>query len=141
MKVAAAIQNAIQGYCVIYDKKKRLTTQTSLDHFFKRVDRTESNKEPEPGPLTSGVSEIEACPPSPINSTISCLFFRLQSVILLACSCGASPCVPAFVLDYCTFVCVCVCFLKLTLFLLYNIVLVLPYINMNLPQVYMCSPS
>ena len=27
------------------------------------------------------------------------------------------------------------------LFLLYNIVLVLPYINMNLPQVYRCSPS
>ena len=26
-------------------------------------------------------------------------------------------------------------------FLLYNIVLVLPYINMNLPQVYTCSPS
>ena len=26
-------------------------------------------------------------------------------------------------------------------FLLYNIVLVLPYINMHLPQVYMCSPS
>ena len=26
-------------------------------------------------------------------------------------------------------------------FLLYNIVLILPYINMNLPQVYMCSPS
>ena len=24
---------------------------------------------------------------------------------------------------------------------LYNIVLVLPYIKMNLPQVYMCSPS
>ena len=29
----------------------------------------------------------------------------------------------------------------LLLFLLYNIVLVLPYINMNLPRVYMCSPS
>ena len=27
------------------------------------------------------------------------------------------------------------------LFLLYNIVLVLPYIDMNLPWVYMCSPS
>ena len=27
------------------------------------------------------------------------------------------------------------------IFLLYNIVLVLPYINMNPPQVYMCSPS
>ena len=26
-------------------------------------------------------------------------------------------------------------------FLLYNIVLVLPYINMNLPRVYTCSPS
>ena len=26
-------------------------------------------------------------------------------------------------------------------FLLYNIVLVLPYIDINLPQVYMCSPS
>ena len=29
----------------------------------------------------------------------------------------------------------------LFIFLLYNIVLVLPYINMNLPQVYPCSPS
>ena len=27
------------------------------------------------------------------------------------------------------------------IFLLYNIVLVLPYINMHLPRVYMCSPS
>ena len=27
------------------------------------------------------------------------------------------------------------------IFLLYNIVLVLPYINMNMPRVYMCSPS
>ena len=121
MKFAAAIQNAIHGYCIIYDKKKRLTIQTSLDHFFKRVDRTESNKEPEPGPLTSGVSEIAACPPSPINSTISCLFFLLQSVILLACLCGASLCVPAFVLYYCTFV--CVCFLKLTLFYFYFTIL------------------
>ena len=30
--------------------------------------------------------------------------------------------------------------LLLLLFLLYNIVLVLPYINMHLPQVFMCSP-
>ena len=33
-KVAAAIQDAIQCYCVIYDEKKRATTQTSLDGFF-----------------------------------------------------------------------------------------------------------
>ena len=31
--------------------------------------------------------------------------------------------------------------LLLLLFLLYNIVLVLPYINMHLPRVYTCSPS
>ena len=33
-KVAAAVQNAIQCYRVIYDEKKRATTQTSLDRFF-----------------------------------------------------------------------------------------------------------
>ena len=32
-------------------------------------------------------------------------------------------------------------FLFLFLFLFFNIVLVLPYINMHPPQVYMCSPS
>ena len=32
-KVAAAVQNAIQCYCVIYDEKKKATTQTSLDRF------------------------------------------------------------------------------------------------------------
>ena len=32
-------------------------------------------------------------------------------------------------------------FLFVCLFLLYNIVLVLPYTDMNLPWVYMCSPS
>ena len=32
--VAAAIQNAIQCYRVIYDEEKRATTQTSLDRFF-----------------------------------------------------------------------------------------------------------
>ena len=66
MKVAVAIQNAIQCYHVIYDKKKRATTQTSLDQFFKRVDRIESSKEPEPVPSMSGMSEIAACPLSPI---------------------------------------------------------------------------
>ena len=34
MKVAAAVQKAVQCYCVIYDEKNRATTQTSLDHFF-----------------------------------------------------------------------------------------------------------
>ena len=65
MKVAAAVQKAIQCYWVISDEKKRATTQTSLDRFFKRVDRIESSKDPEPVPSASGVSDIAACPPSP----------------------------------------------------------------------------
>ena len=44
MKVAAAIQNSGQCYHVIEDKKKRVTTQTSLDNFLKRLDRIESSK-------------------------------------------------------------------------------------------------
>ena len=73
MKPAAAIQNAIQCYHVIYDKKKRATTQTSLGRFLKRVDRIESSKKPEPVPSTSGVSETAACPPSPIADDPSTL--------------------------------------------------------------------
>ena len=72
-KVAAAIQKAIQCYRVVYDGQKRATTQTSLDHFFKRVDRIESSKELEPVPSTSGVSEIAACPPSHIADDPSAL--------------------------------------------------------------------
>ena len=34
--VAAAIQNAIQCYRVVYDEKKRATAQTSLDRLLKR---------------------------------------------------------------------------------------------------------
>ena len=84
-KVAAAVQNAIQCYHVIYDEKKRATTQTLLDHFFKRVDRIESSKEPVPS--TSGMSEIAACLSSPIAddpsalpspTSSSCLFTRCQ---------------------------------------------------------------
>ena len=72
-KAAAAVQNAIQCYRVIYDEKKSATTQTSLDCFFKRVDRIESSKETEPVPSTSGVSESVACPPPPIADDPSAL--------------------------------------------------------------------
>ena len=66
MKVASAVQNANQCYHVTHDEKKRVTTHILLDHFFKKVDRIESSKEPEPVPWMSGMNEIAACPPSPI---------------------------------------------------------------------------
>ena len=62
-KVAAAIQNPVQHYSVIYDDKIRATTYTSLDHLLKRVDRMESSKKTEPAPSAPGVSEIATCPP------------------------------------------------------------------------------
>lgn len=44
-KVAAAIRNAIQCHRVI-KRQKSATTQTSLDRFFRKVDKTEFSKEP-----------------------------------------------------------------------------------------------
>ena len=75
MKVATAVQNAIQCYRVIYDEEKRATTQISLDHVFKRIDRIESSKQPEPVPSTAGMREIAACPPSLIADDPSALPF------------------------------------------------------------------
>ncbi|XP_059939309.1 tigger transposable element-derived protein 1-like isoform X2 [Mesoplodon densirostris] len=72
-RVAAAVQNAVRCYRVIYDEKKRAATQTSLDRFYKRVDRIKSSKEPEPVPSTSGVSDIATGPPSPVADDPSAL--------------------------------------------------------------------
>ena len=48
-------------------------TQASLDHFFGRVGRIETSKEPEPVPSRSGMCDISACPPSPIADDPSAL--------------------------------------------------------------------
>ena len=66
MKVVAAVQSAVRCYRIIHDGKNRASTQTSLDHFLKRVDRVESSKELEPVSSMSGMSEIAACPLCPI---------------------------------------------------------------------------
>ena len=105
-KVAAAFQNAIQCYPVIYDEKKRATPQISLGCFLKRVDRIESSKEPEPEPLMSSMNEITAHPPSPPAPpypTSSLSSPPHQAVTLLASSRDASPRVPPGVPYYCTF--------------------------------------
>ena len=74
MKATTAVQNAVHYYHVIYDEKNRATTQTSLDHFFHRVEKIECSKESEPVPSTSGMSEkIITCPPSPIAEHLSAL--------------------------------------------------------------------
>ncbi|KAJ8790809.1 hypothetical protein J1605_021237 [Eschrichtius robustus] len=102
-KVAAAAQNAIQCYRVIYDEKKRATTQTSLDRFFKRVDRIEASKEPEPVPSTSGMSDIAACPPSPIADNPSALPSPTSSNQQLFLPVSSMP-APVCQLSYCTIV-------------------------------------
>ena len=53
--------------------RERATTQTSLDHFFKRVDRIESNKGAEPVPSSARVRELAACPQPPIAEGPSAL--------------------------------------------------------------------
>ena len=56
MKVAAAVQNIIQCYHVTCDEgKKSYHPDITGSFFFKRVDRVESSKEPEPVASTSGV--------------------------------------------------------------------------------------
>ena len=62
-------------------------------------------------------------------------FSSFVSEFLTICLCNAQLINVSFWYDPCTLVS---CY---SFFLLYNIVLVLPYINMNPPQVYMCSPS
>ena len=71
-KFAAVIQNTIQCYHVIYNEKNSYYPDIT-GSFFKRVDRIESSKEPKPVPSTSGMSEIAACPPSPIADDPSAL--------------------------------------------------------------------
>ena len=75
MKVAAAIQNAIQCYWAINDKKKKkeIPPRNHWAAFFKRVDRIELSKEPERVPSTSGVSETAACPSSVVADNPSAL--------------------------------------------------------------------
>ena len=101
MKVAAAIQNVIQCYRGIYDEKKRATTQTLLDCSFKKVDRIESSKEPEPVPLAAGMeSQLALC----LLLLMTLQFYHLptpiplQSVTLLVHSMPAPV-----VLYYCAF--------------------------------------
>ena len=78
MKPAAAIQNAIECYQVIYveGEKKPSYYPDITGSFFKRADRIESSKEVEvllSVSSVSGVSEIAACPPSPTADNPSVL--------------------------------------------------------------------
>ena len=71
--MAGAMHNAVQCYHVIYDEEKRVTTQISPDCFFNGVDRIESSKEAELVLSMTGMSEISACPLSPIADNHSAL--------------------------------------------------------------------
>ena len=108
-KAAVAVQNAIQCYHVIYDEKKRATTQASLDPFFKKVDNSTCSQQ---GTRTCAVSvrcewncslPSVACCWRSFSSAISHFLSFLQSVTLFTCSPDASSCWPALILFYCTF--------------------------------------
>lgn len=71
MRVAAAVQKAVQCYCVIDDRKIRAATQTSVDLCFKRVDSFGSSKNP--WCRLSGLSDTAARPPSPVADDPSAL--------------------------------------------------------------------
>ena len=75
-ELATAIQNAIHCYllpCHLW-WEKRPTIQISLGHFFKKVDRIESSKEPDRTcVIKSGMSGIAAYPPSPVSYSPSAL--------------------------------------------------------------------
>ena len=99
-------------YHVLYDEKKRATTQTSLDRFFKRADRIESSKEPDLCHqcqawvklqfalrlLLLTILQLYRLPPHlpPPVSNSSCLFTRCQP---LYASCWT---VPLYLSRYCT---------------------------------------
>ncbi|KAB0342506.1 hypothetical protein FD754_019432 [Muntiacus muntjak] len=89
-----SVQNANQCYCIIYDEKIS-TTQMSLYHFFKRVDRVEPSKEPEPVPSMSGMNETAARLHLLLLMTLQ--LYRLTPPFLLQ-SLNASPRVPSIVL-------------------------------------------
>ena len=67
--------------------------------------------------------------------------------LLLKCLCYFSLCIWNFIFLVTAYQKIifkwskCIFFSLFIIFLLYNIVLVLPYINMHPPQVYTCSPS
>ena len=122
MKVAAAVQNAIQHYHVIYDekkKKKRATTQTSLNHFFKRVERIVSIR-------NQNLCHQHQAWVTPQLVLCLLLLMILQlyqlppppSVTLLACSLDAIPYVPAVIICYFTFQ---GCTIRLKMFSLFSV--------------------
>ena len=96
--VTAVVQNVIQCYHVIYDEKKRTTTQASLESFFRRIGRIESNKEPEPVPLLLSMCEIAACPPSPFaDSRSAARLPPLLPTTVSNSSCRCPQCQPLYV--------------------------------------------
>ena len=88
-KVAGAVQKAIQHYYIIHNEKNRATTQTLLDHFFKREDRTcDITVRHE---WNCSLPSKCYCPWF-FSSSTSHLLSLLQSVILPAFSLDASHC-------------------------------------------------
>ena len=97
-------------------REKELLPRHHCIVLFKRVDRIESSKEPEPVPSTSNESESAACPPSPVTADPSVLPSPTASPVsnssrlLTPCQ----SCVPAV---YCVLFKVLYCKIKSILFI------------------------
>ena len=100
-KFAAAFQNVIQCYCIIYDQKKMSCYPEITGSFFKDVGEIQFSKEKEHVPLLSDMTKISDCWQS-FSSNLSHLLSLLHTVALLAVH-SDSPCVSVTALDYCTF--------------------------------------
>ena len=97
MRVAAAVQKAVQCYCVIDDRKIRAATQTSVDLCFKRVDSFGSSKNPwcrlsgvtlQPALRLPSLTTLQLYPLPPpllLQSNSSCLFTKCQPPYAICC--------------------------------------------------------
>ena len=98
--VPEAVQNAIQCHHVIYDENKRATTQTSLGHFLKRLDRKNPARNlyhqyqvwlklhPALGLLLLMIFQLHHIPPplAPQVNNSSCLVTRCHPLYASCCT-------------------------------------------------------
>ena len=109
-KVAAMIQNAIQGCPANYDENENELVPDITDHVFNRVDRLGAGKQRQPAPSASGVSDAAAGPPS-VPTALQLRRLSQAPLSSQCSSCRDSVPAPVGQLLHCG---VCVCSVSVT---------------------------